>query len=296
VDLRRARGKRPALDSNAEGPRDQKYNQGAVMKRILVGLGWPAAADPLYRCLLDVVNRSGGVVTGIPIVDPEQWKNTLPDLMTAGFGARLLEERPWNSGQELLRNIEQQFLSACRTESAAAEFRRAEGDPIQFLAELSSYYDLLIVGLPPLVDPQVDAELERGLRAGRSSGIPVLRPSAGFSTVTRILIVLSDTPASFRALRSFASLALWPEAIVYVTQVGSPVENAVLEETATYCRLHGRTTVIPEVEFNRTQDALHWVAENKIDLLVSGWSWFRLLDARIILPNAGGSASLLTTP
>jgi hypothetical protein len=212
--------------------------------------------------------------TGVAAVDTDSWKNLLPDPMSAGYVARLLEVPPWTAVLETVERMETQFSAFCRHTGIPCSTLRPSGDPAAFLVDCSRFHDLLIAGVPPVLDAQTDQALDRALSRTGGSGIPVLRPSLRFESVNRVLLLLTEDYSSFRALRSFLQLGLWPLAEATLASVGSGTEQSVRDSAAEYCASHD---IVPRqrMHFAHWDDFTAWAQKECPDLVVSGWSSVR---------------------
>jgi hypothetical protein len=108
-------------------------------------------------------------------------------------------------------------------------------------------------------------------------------------------VVSNDSPDCFRAIRNFIKIAPWPRSTIYIARFRPAVRDARAQETSGYLEAHGWTVTIVDADFRRSSQVLSWSAANGIDLLVADWSWFRMIDTRVIRPSAGNRPSLFTS-
>lgn len=242
-----------------------------MVRRILVALSGLGGLEPLSRCVGGLAGQHGANVTSIAVTSADAWKSGLPGVMTAGLAARLLESRPWEAAASSLEHVESHFAELCKHDGVRCEMRRPTGDAVSFLVSLAGFHDLVVSGVPPLMEPHTDRVLEIALHRSGNSGIPIIRPSEDFRRVRRVLLLVTSDASSVRALRAFVQLNPWPGADVCLA---GGTKSLHLDEAAAFCEAHGFAVRMTDHLLKSRREAVDWAAEEKIDVVSADWGWF----------------------
>lgn len=142
---------------------------------------------------------------------------------------------PESERQERSRAV--QAFAQVRLEQACVEaaldfdLHDARGNPVDLLVHESQFHDLVVTAqpLPPLrtrARAAFEARLREVCALARSGAGPLLVLRATEREIERVLLVYDGSPASARAIKTYLSQQLWPDAELRLLAIGPDAATA----------------------------------------------------------------------
>jgi nucleotide-binding universal stress UspA family protein len=190
------------------------------IKDILLQVDNRKSFDARMKYAASLAREFGAHITGLYLMS--NW--TVPAYVEGQIPVDVLEQQAKRAGLAAIE-AEQQFESHVKSQGLLAEWRVAEGNPLDQLVLNARYVDLVIVGQPEKDVPEI-LELTYADSVALESGRPVLVvPSIGVGRfeIDRVLIAWNGSRESVRAVNDALPL-LQRAKEVFVLAVNLPKE------------------------------------------------------------------------
>jgi nucleotide-binding universal stress UspA family protein len=242
-----------------------------VLKSVLLHVDGDDRRTVGIPAVVQLAARHAARVRGLMILDTRRIiaaaAGCLSAVHAADEGERLQQQEQHQA------SVLSELTRECLRSGVDFDVRRLRGDPLELLPQEARFHDLIVASWPTAIEPDRDLGAirtftELGLRGAQ----PLLVLRAADRDLQRLLLIYDGSAPSERAIKSFLSLNLYPEADVRLLALGRTDDEARrhLAEMAEYVR-----PLRSEVELGRTSGALRKVVANYIqkwgaDLVVLG--------------------------
>lgn len=188
-----------------------------MVKRILIGLGGTPYVESKMQHAVELAKRYGAEMTGVTVADLARLVDVGPVPMGAGGAAASLRQHRMETAEHNIEKAIEMFRARCAEEDVRWHIVREEGDPFDQLISLSRYHDLTILGLQGLFEYGVlpDAHAYIGKLVANNVR-PVLAVGNEYRNIKKVFVAYNGSMESAKAMKTFAQMALWPEADVMV--------------------------------------------------------------------------------
>ena len=255
-----------------------------MLKRILVGVTGTPALEAKVAHTVDLAWRHGAAIELVDIVDIDRLGEVGPVPIGAGhFYDRMVKRRVQESHQVSDKAV-LLFKQRCEAAKVDVTVIRREGDPIDLLASLWRYTDLLVIDARGWFDHGVLPDPEGALGQLVVNGVrPILAiPEETPEGVSRVVVAYNGAMEAAKAMKQFAQLALYPEAEIEVVLAGdAKTEEApqdLLDDAVRYLTAHGYRCTGRRLDAeDRAGVLLDHCKASGIDLIVMGGSMHRVL-------------------
>jgi len=246
-----------------------------MIKRVLIGLGGTPYSESQLQYSIDFARRFSAELTGVTVADMAHLVDVGPIPMGAATAAQGLRQHRLETVEHNIETAIEVFRAKCDEVHVRWRIVREAGNPFDELISLSRYHDLTILGLKGLFEygvlPNAHAYIGRLVA---NSVRPVLAVADEFRKINKVFIAYNGSMESAKAMKSFAQMALWPNAKVMVACYDMKDSKAapLVRDAKAYLELFGNSveTMIPNTkpEAALLEDADTWGA----DLIVMGAS------------------------
>jgi len=255
-----------------------------MMTSALLYLKGARQSAAAIRVGIAVAGQTGARVRGLTLVDSRSAEE-------ASCGESAVYADMAYSRQALLERqqlrIQRQLSQACLRCGLDFDIRRVTGNPLQVVPREARFHDLVITSVDPAdcKSGAMDRRARNDLHELMKRGVgPLMVVHPHQRALHRVLLAYDGSVASGRAIRSFLSQGLLPEAECRLLAVSRREEAArgLLREIAELC-----TSKRPHVEFGCTVGKFRSCVTNYVekwdaDLVVLGVSEDRGLAARLL--------------
>ena len=177
-----------------------------MLKTILVGLADIPHSQAATRHAIAIAQRHQSRLTAVTLIDPTKLE-VGPVPVGAGDAARELHAHRVHLTEQVLKQAVREFRTACESADIPYDIVQEEGKPLERMADVACYHDLVVTGLRNLfthgVLPSSEHELTR-LVEGHVRPVLAVTPTA--PSVHRVLIAYSGSPESADAMKRFIQL------------------------------------------------------------------------------------------
>jgi nucleotide-binding universal stress UspA family protein len=254
-----------------------------MISRILVPLGGGTSLLPTIQQAVELAQIHGAELTAAALFDaPRLWAVGPVPVGASAAAVQLRRYRMDTAGQSLDEAIAE-FEAAARVASLRHRIIRQEGNPIDLLAALSRYQDIVVAGLNGLFDwGLVDEPPDELVKLVHEGVRPIVAVNGQARSIRRVLIAYSGSLESAKAMKQFVQLRLWPDVQIKLLTFNEQVAEGerLLADAAEYCRSHGYQPEVEVLPFAPRGHLLEHAAAWDADLLVLGNSAKNLLLRR----------------
>lgn len=254
-----------------------------MIKRILAGMCDPQYTTTLSRYALDLAERFNAKVTAISVTDVVRLAHAGRVPSGASSLVQQMAIERFAENDEAIRSSMDIFVRRLNSADIACTVMQSGGNPFKALANASRFQDLMIFGLKGLLEHGVTPEPPDELAKLISDGVkPILATPEEYREIRRVLIAYSGSIESARAMREFANLALWPDAVVKIVHFGSPEEGVeFLRPARAYLLDKGIEAEVELIHGSARKQLLEQAAKWEADMIVLGSSAKSLLRKKI---------------
>ena len=228
-----------------------------MIKRLLVPLDPSPYSEAAIRYATELAQNHGAEVTALMIIDePGIHGSVRPISPGATKWAEKAEQRFQAEAHQRLGGVLETFNSICDEGNIKRKWIEDVGDPAELIGEISSYYDLLVMGLRTFFHFQTSDEPGKTLKSVLGKLLtPILavpeihRP---FGSTLDVVIAFDGSPASIRSLKQFATNIMVPNVSILVVNASEEMDDgtALLSRAEDYLNACGfdnvRTEWTPE--------------------------------------------------
>lgn len=198
-----------------------------MLSRLLLHLNGDDLTQAIVRSGVALARQHQACVRGLAIVDTRR----IEALMLCESAAHaVFEQERLERAQSLHAASHGELAQACLETGINFEIRSEKGNPLEILPREAQFHDLVISGYPsPEVLSSARREIDRNLHEITQLpllGVQPLLILREECEIRRVLLVHDGTPASGRAVKSFLSQRLWPEAEMRLLVLGKSEEFA----------------------------------------------------------------------
>jgi nucleotide-binding universal stress UspA family protein len=209
-----------------------------MLTSVLLHLDDAALAEPVIRLGVEVARRSGARVRGLTLCDT---RSTEAAYHCESAVYAVMEQSHQALAERKQEAIRVDLSRACLDAGLNFDVRRACGNPLQVLPQEARYHDLVITCVDLSTGKsKAGTTLSLGdLRDLLLRGVqPLLVVPAKQQEVHRVMLAYDGSEGSGRAIRSFLSQHIFPDAEYRLLAVGATDSEAklALREMADYCR------------------------------------------------------------
>lgn len=243
------------------------------LKRLIVALGGSEYMESAVAEACQIARRNGAEIVGIAVMD-----ETLVDPAESapiGGGAAAMELRKDRTAA-VEAGMNEAIATFTRMVEEAGIPHRTErffGDAQEALSDALRLADLAIIGIRHAFDYGTIAHADDFLgRVARASGRPILAMTTPARPIDRVVVAYDGSTASSDALRAFGVLNGFSPSMVRVVHCREDGVDSdrLLEEAATYLRLHGHETETLALDGSPTDAVLDHAEAWNADLVVMG--------------------------
>ncbi|MCP4070009.1 MAG: universal stress protein [Phycisphaeraceae bacterium] len=243
------------------------------LKRLIVALGGSEYMESAVAEACQIARRNDAEIVGIAVMD-----ETLVDPAESapiGGGAAAMELRKDRTAA-VEAGMNEAIATFTRMVEEAGIPHRAErffGDAQEALSDALRLADLAIIGIRHAFDYGTIAHADDFLgRVARASGRPILAMTTPARPIDRVVVAYDGSTASADALRAFGVLNGFSPSMVRVVHCREDGVDSdrLLEEAATYLRLHGHETETLALDGSPTDAVLDHAEAWNADLVVMG--------------------------
>jgi|GEM_PF-3494553 len=200
-------------------------DQMSTVSRVLVHLADSVHTESLIPFAVQLAQRCQARVRGLTLVDTSQLEDDVSDVESAAYAAfeqqRLDEE---HSQRERTRAT---FSQVCLAAGLDFDLHRKRGPQLEVLRGESKVHDLSMTSVRLKANRGEGEQTPAGARQLVQGGIsPLLIVRESSDLPQRILLVLDESPASSRSLRSFLSQRILTDATVRLLAICPTPEAA----------------------------------------------------------------------
>lgn len=251
-----------------------------MIRRILLALGREFYADTVIRRGVELAERHGAELTGLTVLDLDDWKGGWGGVASAGEIWRRIEGRSAKAAQQRPGRIGTPFTRAC--ESAGIRYRliHPQSDPLHHLIAEARHHDLLIFGLRGFFDQTIVPDPEATIAwLIRNDISPILAVAPKYRTVHRVMIAYSGTAQSADAMKRFVQMRPWPDAAVQIVtfERNGAAANDLLDAAREYCLAHDMQVERLRGHGSARTELLPMAKKHDTDLIVLADSYHSLL-------------------
>ena len=262
-----------------------------MLKRILVGIAGTPALPAKITASVDLAQKHGAEISALSVVDVDRLSALGPVPIGAAKYAQNLREQRIARSHKLDEQALEKLESACAEAGVPMRALRAEGDPLEVLTSSWRYQDLCILGVRGWFDYGVLPDAQNALLKLIAKGVrPILAVTEETKPVRSAVIAYNGSPESAKAMKQFAQMSLWPGIEVQIVCVGRPKSEepaeAILQEAADYCRLHGLNPSVTRMEGEVVDSLLEIAARSEAGVIALGSSYRKILMRQRFGKNA----------
>ncbi len=257
-----------------------------MIKRILVGLGGTPFTAIATQCATELGDTHQAQLTGVTIVDAAKLENVGPVPAGADAYAQRMREKKikiTREGTELAISV---FKEHCAKQQVVCRrIQYEQGDTFEAMIAESRFNDITIFGLRSIFEYGFVTDPDKAIIKLLRQGVkPILAVAEHYRPVKTVLMALSNSMESARAIRDFIRLNPWPGAnlrIVHFT-TNKETEPFLADKAADFCRAYGFEVQTDLVDGHPRSDLLPYARENQIDLIVMGNSSQNIIKRSIL--------------
>lgn len=213
-----------------------------MVKRILVGLAGTTYTPAAIQRAVELAQAHGAEVTGVTALDASRLQRAGRGLVKApnreGIRAALAQ-----IARDQILQAQTDFESACRAANVKHRLVEETADPFTSLVDLARFHDLMVFGLQSAFDydffsADPEALLVRLVGAGVR---PLIAEAKVFRDIQRVLIAISGSMESAKAMKRFVQMGLWPHAELKLIafQASDDEARKLLRSAEEYCEAYG---------------------------------------------------------
>lgn len=248
-----------------------------MIRRIIVPLDPTPFADAAVSYAIQLAQAHDATVTGFMVVDtPGIHESVSPISPGAAVYAKKAENRLEAEAHERIRETLARFASRCEAARVRHEEIEDQGDPVQAIARVSSFYDLLVVGLRTHFHFQTTSDQGQTLQdlMGRLT-TPILAVTdehTPLSEKMNVVVAYDGSPAAIRSLRQFTQLAAFSNPNIAILTANEELGAAkrIYGPAEEYLKVYGYTDIEAEWTPMHIADAIDEEYMEKADLIVLG--------------------------
>ncbi|MGA7306318.1 MAG: universal stress protein [Rhodothermales bacterium] len=248
-----------------------------MIRRIIVPLDPSAHADAAVSYAIQLAQAHDAEVTGFMVVDtPGIHDSVSPISPGAAVYAKKAENRLEAEAHERIRSTLEKFASRCDEAGVSHKEIEDQGDPVEAIARVSAFYDLLIVGLRTHFHFQTtegEGDTLQDLIGRLATPIlAVTEEHIPLSEHLEVVVAFDGSPAAIRSLRQFTQLAAFSNPNIAVLTANEELEAAkqIFGPAEEYLRAYGYTDIDSEWTPMHIADAIDEEFIDKADLIVLG--------------------------
>jgi nucleotide-binding universal stress UspA family protein len=245
-----------------------------MIRRILLPLDNSKYTKTGLKYSQRIAKRMDAEISGMVILDLEGIENLTGPYVPGGLElVEMLEEKEKRDAQEHIEKLLNEFKESCAKENVKHREFEYQGSPSKNIIKESYFYDMLVLGMRTyfhfetsnMPGDSLDKILDHTIT-------PILAVPENYNEIHKVLIVVDNTQASFRALQRFSHIAENGDYEITLLMKSNDDEEAnfYLTRTEEYLRAYG----IQEINKEITNESLHKVIEEKyldnMDLFVIG--------------------------
>lgn len=243
-----------------------------MVKRILAAVGGDVKAGGPLAWSASIAKEHGASVTTVPVIDVGAWKQSLPTMVSAGRAAALLDSEPWTQPDDLQESIRKFCCRTLTAEEIPCRTLATGADPLETLASVSRYHDLLLFGLGQCYHQRLVPDFMKAVsRLITYGACPLLLVPREVRAVKKVFLAYSGTVASARSFRRFVQATMFADAEIDLVCLGDSLDaaGAVLNDAKAYLEEHGRKVRLTALRGKETVLVDH-AFNGDADLIIAG--------------------------
>jgi nucleotide-binding universal stress UspA family protein len=242
-----------------------------MLNSVLLHLEDAEQASPVIRLGVDVARQSEARLRGLTLLDTRRTEAT-HNSESAVYAMLAQARRDCVEQQHEI--VREELSKACLAAGLNFDIRRRSGDPLQLLPQESQFHDLMITSLATQpADGKVNGLTVGDLFALLLRGAhPLLIVNPNRPTIGRVLLAYDGSQSSGRAIRSFLSTCMFPDAEHRLLALGRnrKLAKSSLAEMADYCLQRCPTMEMGYVCGQARRLLLPYAEKWQADLIVLG--------------------------
>ncbi|MEM6491927.1 MAG: universal stress protein [Pseudomonadota bacterium] len=256
---------------------------------MLVGVAGTPSLPSKIEMAIDLAQRHKASITVASVVDADRLSVVGPAPIGAAKYARDLVNQRLNRSRAIDGEAIAEFEAAAAKAGVPLHVVREEGAPMDVLARLWRYHDLLVLGVRGWFDYDVLPDPKNALLKLVARGVrPILAVTEQGRPVKRMAIALNGSLESAKAMKRSLQMAPWGDVEIDLicidhTKTGETPQK-LLADAAAYCALYGVKPTMHHVNGDILTEVLRRADDIDADLIVIGGSY-----RKILLSNHFGS-------
>lgn len=257
-----------------------------MIKRILVGLGGTPFTKAATQWATELGDLHQAQLTGVTIVNTKKLENVGPVPAGAGVYAQRMREKKIQVTKEGTEQAIAAFKEHCSSQQVVCRrIHYEQGDTFEAMIDEDRFNDLTIFGLRSIFEYGFVTDPDKAIIKLLRHGVrPILAVAEQYRPVKKVLVALSGSMESARALRDYLLLNPWPGAAIRLVQFTNhkEAEPFLLEKAADYCQAHGFDVETDLVEGKPRSDLISFAHDHEADLIVMGNSSQNLIKRSLL--------------
>jgi len=229
----------PARSQHSPVPTDTGHS---MLNSVLLHLEGADQARPVIRLGVDLARQTDARVRGLTLLDTRRAEQ-VRDCEAAAYAVAAHTRQVFSERQHATLRAE--LSQACLAAGIDFDVRRGAGDPLELLSFEARFHDLMVTSVASAKGPvgeRPDWSLS-DLMALLDGGVqPLLFVHEDQATIRRVLLAYDGSAPAGRAIRSYLTANIFPQADHRLLAIGRNEAHArrALREMADYCVAHRR--------------------------------------------------------
>ena len=257
-----------------------------MIKRILVGLGGTPFTAAATQWATELGDLHQAQLTGVTIVNTKKLENVGPVPAGASAYAQRMREKKINVSKEGTEEAISMFKEHCSNQQVVCRrIQYEQGDTFEAMIDEARFNDLIVFGLRSIFEYGFVTDPDKAIIKLLRNGVrPILAVAENYRPVQNVVVAISGSMESAKALRDFLLLNPWPKAnirFVHFKHHKEP-EPFLLEKASDYCQAHEFEVHTEIVEGNPRSDLLSYAHDHQADLIVMGNSSQNIIQRSLL--------------
>ncbi len=245
-----------------------------MIKRILVGLGGTPFTAVATRCATELGEVHRAQLTGVTVVDTGKLENIGPVPAGADIYAQRMREKKLRVTREGTEHAISLFKAHCSDQQVVCRrIQYEQGDTFEAMISEARFNDITIFGLKSIFEYGFVTDPDKAIIKLLRQGVrPILAVAENYRPIKTVLMALSGSMESAKAIRDFLHLNPWPGATLRMVhfRTGKEEDPFLLDKASDFCRAYGFDVTTDLVDGNSRSDLLPHALAHNADLIVMG--------------------------
>ena len=247
---------------------------GIMIKRILVGLGGTPFTAVATQCATELGDIHQAQLTGVTIVDTSKLDNVGPVPVGADVYAQRMREKKLKVTREGTEHAISLFKEHCSNNQVVCRrIQYEEGDTFETMIGEARFNDLTIFGLRSIFEYGFVADPDKAIIKLLHQGVrPILAVAENYYPIKTVLMALSGSMESAKAIRDYLHLNPWPGVNLRIVHFKHQKESDpfLLDKASDFCQAYGFDVKTDLAKGNPRSDLIPYARDHQVDLIVMG--------------------------